>query len=739
MRLIFGMDGFYYKISKNQEKRRTCVKFTDGRHFTDHPDRYIIGMDGDLYKIASIYEKNNITIFGHNNQKYIAENEEEINENTPNTTKNMSKYCSTSSHIPCFPTASCESDVGNNYFDEIPNEKFSLKKNYSKDDIGEGLFEEDEDDSKELIQESLDIRNEELISKDDDIIPEEAQTFVTKEMAKNDEYLFLSTGAERVLIEEFYNVIIRGNNVKARSDISVEGIIFKIIAEEASEKGYKGFYKKEITNALSQYGHLSIRFLEKYEFLFKHSGIFEKAERNKLLEAINSYRITKKLLPENMFHQDLLDEYRLIRSIQEAYFKEHKKYLNLNQLGTGVIGKGTYTFRQHLTQKKDVNNFSPSTIFKIECWAKKKLKIYLKDVQDEISNWRQRNTDRSVYNIKNTPLKEIAYAILVLYSQVNDIAININELDEILNNVSANTFGSRFFGNRFKKDWNDHEWLAGDDKMNLLKSFVKVNFEQKAPKQTQQLIDDIDNYIKIPRKIYLRHSKRFVNLKPYQLKLLIDITKGMDTLYCDFFTSEEVVSSKIGTRVVRAHLDEDPDFEFIFYRFLDENDYSYRFKLAPLRFKSSHNDLHERNFPKGIGNNIIEARMRHLYELDKISFDKKLTTHDYYRIFREKFRNKKEYIFQFRKDVNIWNEFEFGQIHRLTDRNIEGFIKRWIKSKQLSEISWYNDYYKEFYIKKYLRFMRNLEIYKKENLEDGRISPFYEWFLNEYLLNEIFP
>lgn len=587
--------------------------------------------------------------------------------------------------------------------------------------------------------------SEELINKETDEI-QKMQSFVTDKKTKEeqesvdfkDDRLYLSTGAERVLIEELYNVIIRGNNVKTRSDISIEGIIFKIIAEKVLEKGYKGFYKKEITNALSQYGHLSNRFLEKYEFLFKHSDIFKKAERNKLLKAIKSYRVIKKLTIKNMYHHNLLDEYKLIKTIQEAYFKEHKEYLSLTKLGIEVIGKGRFSFRTHFTQRE--NNFRPSTIFKIECWSKKNLTTYLKDVQNKISKWRRDHNDNSVYNIQDTPIKKIAYSILILYAQINDKAISINELDGILNDMSAITFGSRFFGNRFKKDWKDHEWLVSDDKMNLLKSFVKMNFEHKAPKETQQLIDDINDYIKIPRKTYYRHSKRFLNLKPYQLKILIDITKGMDTLYCDFFSPEELSSSKIEKKVCRGHLDEDPDFEFIFDIFADGSEYSYRIKLAPLRFKTSHNDLHDSmNFPTGVARNIIKARMRHLYEIYKMSYDYTLTKQDYIKIFREKFRNKKDYIFQYNKDVNIWSQFEEGKIFRLNEKIIKKFVNRWIKSKTISELTWYNEYYKEFYHKKYLIFMKNLETYKKESLKNGRISPFYKWFLAEYLPNEKFP
>lgn len=67
-------DGYYYKISENQDDRRICVKRSDGEHYTVHPDRYIIGMDGYLYKITGAHERNTITIIGRNNQKYIVKN-----------------------------------------------------------------------------------------------------------------------------------------------------------------------------------------------------------------------------------------------------------------------------------------------------------------------------------------------------------------------------------------------------------------------------------------------------------------------------------------------------------------------------------------------------------------------------------------------------------------------------------------------------------------------------------------
>ncbi len=266
--------------------------------------------------------------------------------------------------------------------------------------------------------------------------------------------------------------------------------------------------------------------------------------------------------------------------------------------------------------------------------------------------------------------------------------------------------------------------------MNLLKEFIKMNFEHKAPKETQQLINDINNYIKTPRTKFLRHSNNFLNLKPYQLKTLIDITKGMDTLYCDFFLPNELSSSKIQNKITRGHIDENPDFEFIFDTFTDGTKYSYRIKLAPLRFKTSHNDLHDSmNFPAGIARNIIEARMRHLYEIYKMSYDYAFTKQDYIRIFRINFRNKKDYIFQYNKDVNIWSQFEDGKISGLNDKNIEEFVNRWIKSKIMSESSWYNYHYEEFYNKKYLKFMKNLETFmKKRNQKIVRFLPFMNGF-----------
>lgn len=74
-RYILVTDGFYYKISRNQHERSVCVKYTNGEHYTVHPDRYIIGNDGYLYKIANTDEKSVMTVIGNDNRKHVVKNE----------------------------------------------------------------------------------------------------------------------------------------------------------------------------------------------------------------------------------------------------------------------------------------------------------------------------------------------------------------------------------------------------------------------------------------------------------------------------------------------------------------------------------------------------------------------------------------------------------------------------------------------------------------------------------------
>ncbi len=537
----------------------------------------------------------------------------------------------------------------------------------------------------------------------------------------------LSTGAERELIATFFEIVspyVR--DVYARNpkrDATLEKVISRVIAKKALEEGYTDFSDRAFLDAFKDAGHFH-GLLEKYEFLFKFSNIFNEEERKILLKEIESYQ--ERRVSVNKF---LLQEYTLLKIIREAYFKKNKKYLSLNALSLRIID--TRLFSSHFTLNRGTDHFMLYVMFMVERWCIRN-GLYSKEVEDAISKWRQGNNDDSIYAKQDTLLKEIAYSILVLYDQVKGKTIYLSQLDSILKEKIGAIFPHNFFKERLNRDS-----LVLFGNIFLLKRFVKESFEHIAPKETQQLIDKIEEYMKLPRilKLGSTHSWQFsyLNTKRFQLKVLIDITKGLDPLLCEFFEEEEpCLPSKDG--IVRQHLDEDLKYDFIFFRFPDGEGYSYRFKLAPVRWKT-HESLHDSSSLNDMVNDIIEARMRHLYELYQMEYNEDVSKQQYKKIFKEKFRSRMDYIFHYRGEVNIWSEFENGKVRGISDKTIEGWVDRWIDSKTKSEKQWYGKYYKKFYEEKYLPVINKAMEYVKQ----GNPSPWYDWFLYTYLLNETFP
>jgi len=229
--------------------------------------------------------------------------------------------------------------------------------------------------------------------------------------------------------------------------------------------------------------------------------------------------------------------------------------------------------------------------------------------------------------------------------------------------------------------------------------FIKEIFEKNFPFKSQELIDKINKYLNT-NGIRLSRSYFFTLLKNFQMKILIDITKGLDPLYCDFFCDNEFMTKLKKGGICRAHIDEDTDYKFICQIFSDEGEYYYRFKLAPLRFLTSHHDTHSYDFPTGLANNLIEARMRHLNRLKEISYNQNLSFENYISIFKKEFYTKKDFIFQYNEDINIWDSFYDERTEKtisgLSDKILIEFVKRWIDFKLNNELCWYNKYYKDF-------------------------------------------
>ena len=560
--------------------------------------------------------------------------------------------------------------------------------------------------------------------------------------------LYLSTKNERNLVEKIFKLVIHYDSGKLESTAYTETVISDIIRKNAIEKGYNksDFPERSFYKQIKRKNYFGYNFLEKYIFLFKFSKIFSKNDRKLLLIALNEYLIKKKIKQSTSVHKKLLYEYSLIKKLQTAYFREHKKYITITEIGNEVDGSETNsntTLKKHFDQNRGVFKFHKFTMFKIELWANNNLNVYLNEVHDMISEWRERNNDDSLYASHDTPFRDIAYDMIILYAYINNIIINLASLDRILKKQFPKQFPKQFFNRRINQNRDEKNNMTSTDLIykGLLIRFIEDIFKKYAPKRSKLLIDKIEKYIN-KKNIRISHSYFFTKLKPFQMKLLLDITKGMDVNYCDFFSDAELISTvKLGG-ICRAHIDEDADFNFIFDTFLDGERESYRFKLAPLRFLSSHHETHNRQFPIELINDLVEARIRHLFELCSLPYDNKFSRKYYNNKFKRIFEEKKDFIPYYGENANIWDEFYDNitdkTVSGLTNENIFEFVKRWIDSKKMNEQSWYIKYYEEFYAQKYLDFLQKLEKYKK-NRGNSEIKPFYEWFLEEYLNKERFP
>ena len=119
-----------------------------------------------------------------------------------------------------------------------------------------------------------------------------------------------------------------------------------------------------------------------------------------------------------------------------------------------------------------------------------------------------------------------------------------------------------------------------------------------------------------------------------------------------------------------------------------------------------------------------------------MDYDSSISIDDYVEYFKKQFEKRKDYIFHYKTEVNIWNSFENGKVAGLTDTIIEQWVERWVDSKEMSEIDWYNNHYGRFYNWYYYPFTSYLV---KKLKEDARLNAFDTWFINNYLPGEVYP
>jgi hypothetical protein len=527
------------------------------------------------------------------------------------------------------------------------------------------------------------------------------------------------------------------SKLKVRSDSKLESVISKIFFKIATENGYNDYNKRAFSNSVRRFGHLNNNLLEKYEFLIRFSEVFPIQIKEELIKEFYIYRESRSLLEIKKIRPIHLMEYELLKKVQEFYFKEFKKYISLNELSLDITNKKK-VFTDHF-KREEPHKFHQFVIFQIEKWCEKtfKNKINLNKILDRINIWRNKNRDNSIYASQETLLDDIAYKIITTYYKKKGKLINLFQLDKMIRKRFGDEIDKRFFGHRTANWWKKKNNKASEEYLKMIKIFVEDLFSPDYPKECKIILEKIGKYLEKPRSndLLKSHNKEFLNSNSFiiQLKTLMDITKGLDPFLCEFIKGE-IILKKAFKSITRQHLDDDPSYNYIFYFHPGKRRY-YRIKLAPIYWNPSHRSLHDSSGLNEMANDVVEARMKHLYELLQMDYNLELSREEYLNIFKQMFKKRKAFIFHYGKEVHIWKEFENGKVFSLKDSIIEEFVDRWIYSKKNSEGRWYRKYgYEQFYIK-YLKIGKKIIKYA----HIGKPTPWYMWFLTDYIRKEIFP
>lgn len=555
---------------------------------------------------------------------------------------------------------------------------------------------------------------------------------------------FLSIGTEKELMTKIFSILLpyikhhecRQNN---RNDAYIEVIISQIFHNEAEQNGFF-FSNRYFFNAINsgKTEHFTMESIDRIRFFMKYSPIFNENIREEVLSALDSYISpldTRTILTKTDISKRNLNEFNLIKEIQINYFKKKKEYISFGKLGE-LITENRKIFTSHFT--KDYF-FHPFTIYQIESWIENNFKEDLSYFNNLISQWRKDNNDLSIYALHKKPFRDMVFSILTLYTKTYNELISVAGLDRLMNEMGIIT--QEFFTRRVLYELRNKGYKMDDSNINLMKYFLDIIFSLNSI-EANELNAKVINYENIPRTRKLRHSIMFLHLHKYQIKTLLDITLGLDIMLCTFFSDEELTLSAFNGGISRHHLDFDPEYNFIFEQFSNNEKTFIKFKLIPFRFLSSHNFFH--NMGKEIrliSTDIAKARIEHIYSFYKMDYNNTLSRDYYIKLFIDLFDKRTDYINYYEENMFIWNNFnEIGHDVSISENIIIEFVDRWILFKENinKEEIWYNSFYPQFYNLKYIPFIQKIEDYKITRLS-GKISAFNEWFITKYLPNEIFP
>jgi len=157
-----------------------------------------------------------------------------------------------------------------------------------------------------------------------------------------------------------------------------------------------------------------------------------------------------------------------------------------------------------------------------------------------------------------------------------------------------------------------------------------------------------------------------------------------------------------------------------------------------LGFHTSHIEIHQNDGLSVLANEVVKARMKHLFELSLMEYDSSISEDEYIKIFERLFRGRRDRISSLNSEENIWGEFGDGKVSAITGDTIAEFVDRWIKSKSVlrSEQSWYDAYYRTFYRQKFMPWIKDIYNYMRDRSNVWARSEMCEWFINTYLRDE---
>lgn len=338
------------------------------------------------------------------------------------------------------------------------------------------------------------------------------------------------------------------------------------------------------------------------------------------------------------------------------------------------------------------------------------------------SRWTRRILTKYPIDLSNVELFNITVKCLVALTKSKRISLKnqnvlftFNDLSEVISSKSSlNSDMARYLlAKKFKRG---HPLLRTQG--HRLIAFLRTYFHY-APDEIHEVIYDIRKHIAKMQWYWRKYDPHFFDLKTLQMKMLLDVTLGLNVLIEGFLPDAGpkltragyVIKEKHEHAILRHHLDVDEE-----YFVLDVDDFTgkLRFKLIPFDIHA-HDKIHDKSLNSKLGfiSEVINARMLHLYDIF-MKRPKNLSLRE--------FRERKEIIDGM--EVSIWEGY--------SDDVLLEWMARYYDKENL-----YRNHYPYFDEHFYQAMVQDFEFYKKQDV-NCKHPEFWSWYLNKYFDEEKF-